>query len=261
MLTKRLYGFGWLLWRDIRVIKTDFLNNVIDASVFALVLTVVNGYIMPELGVSVGYGAFMLATGLAFACQNASTWIGGAPFVADFSGERAIMYELTLPLPTWAVFLKNGLSFAIQGIALNLLILPIGKLLLQERFSFEHFSLPKFVLMYGTINLLFAFYALLIAVSVRGMKGNGRFWLRYGIPLTFFSGFQFSWQTLSKAAPLIAQVNLINPLMYGFEGLRASVLGAEGSLPYWISLAGCWLGIVFFGTVGFFVFRKRLDCL
>lgn len=261
MLAQRLYAFGWLLWRDIRVIKTDFLNNIVDSSIFALTLTAVNGYIMPLVGLSQSYGAFMLVTGLAFACQNASTWIGGAPFVADFSGERAIMYELTLPLPSWAVFLKVGLSFAIQGIALNLLILPIGKVLLQERFSFEHFAFGKFVVMYITVNLLFAFYALLIAVSVRGMKGNGRYWLRYGIPLTFFSGFQFSWETLSQAVPLLAKISLLNPLVYAFEGIRCSVLGPIGSLPYFVSLAGCWVGIVVFAVIGFIVFRRRLDCL
>ena len=42
--------FGWLIVRDMRVLKTDFLNNVIDAMIVPATFIIIAGYILPYLG-------------------------------------------------------------------------------------------------------------------------------------------------------------------------------------------------------------------
>lgn len=41
--------FGWLLWRDMRVLKTDFLNNVIDALIVPATFGISAGLYCPTL--------------------------------------------------------------------------------------------------------------------------------------------------------------------------------------------------------------------
>lgn len=251
--------FGWLLWRNLRVLKQDFFNNAIDAMIVPATFIVIAGYIMPYLGVPNDYGAFMIVSSLVLMCQGATTWRGASHLITDIAGDKAISYELTLPIPSWLIFVKYACAYALDAMFLNILTLPLGKLLLWNRFSLAQMSIGKFVLMYASANLLFGFYGVWIASWAKGPQGFTRYWMRYGAQLMFFSGFQFSWFILLKAAPTFAYINLLNPFVYAFEGLRASILGQSGSLNYWWCLGMIWLFIVLFALHAKAKFKKRLD--
>lgn len=251
--------FCWLLWRNLRVLKEDFLNNVIDAMVVPATFIIVGGYILPYLGMPDTYGSFMILSSLVLMCSTATTWRGASHLISDIVGDKAVSYELTLPIPSWLIFVKYAVAYALDSMFLNVLTLPLGKLLLWNKFSLDQMSIPKFIIVYASANLLFGFYGVWVASWVKGMQGFTRYWMRYGAQLMFFSGFQFSWAILYKAIPLLANINLLNPFVYAFEGVRASVLGQAGSLNYWICLGMIWFFIVLFALLTKGNFKKRLD--
>ena len=251
--------FGWLLWRNLRIIKNNFLNNVIDALVVPAGFIIIAGYILPYMGMPSNYGSFMMASSLVLMCYSSTSWRGATNLIVDLEGDRAVSYELTLPLPSWLVFFKYSCAYALDAICLNILTIPMGKLLLWNQFSLEHFSLVKFVLIYLSVNLFFGCYSVWLASWVEGMPGFSRFWLRYGAQVLFFSGYQFSWVVLNRAFPTFSYINLLNPFVYAFEGTRAALLGQPGSLNFWMCIVMLWIAT--FVCVFLFTrnFKKKLD--
>ncbi|MBA2307316.1 ABC transporter permease [Candidatus Dependentiae bacterium] len=251
--------FGWLLWRNLRIIKNNFANNVIDALVVPAGFIIIAGYILPFMGMPATYGSFMLAGSLVLMCYSSTSWRGATNLIVDLEGDRAVSYELTLPLPSWLVFFKYSCAYALDSICLNILTVPMGKLLLWNQFSLEHFSLFKFIVVYLSLNLFFGCYSVWLASWVQGMQGLSRFWLRYGAQILFFSGYQFSWTVLNKAFPMFSYINLLNPFVYAFEGTRAALLGQGDSLNFWVCIAMLWFFTLFFVIRSTQLFKKKLD--
>jgi len=260
-LTSYMRVFWWLLWRDVRTLRNDFWNSLVDSLVMPFTMVIVNGYVMPYLGVPQNYGAFILVSSIVMMSFNAATWMGGAPLVADLDGERAITYEMSLPLPYWMVFIKIACSFAVNALVLNILTLAVGKILLMDLFDLSQLSIIKFSMMYLSTCLFFGFFALWVTSWVQGMHGLGRFYLRIATQLIFFGGFQFAWATLFKALPWVAYINLLNPFTYACDGLRAAVLGQPGYLNYWYCLAAIIGFTILFGMHAMYNFKRRLDCV
>jgi hypothetical protein len=266
MIPSSLQTFGWLLWRDMRVLKIDFLNNVIDSLVGPAVFIIISGYILPYIGIPLSYGGFMMVSSMVFMAYATTNWRGASQLVADMEGPKSISYELTLPLSSTMVFVKFACTYALNAMFINIFTLPLGKLLLWDRLDLSHFSVPKFLLIYVTATLFFGFYSTWLASWVDGMKGFSRFWLRYGSQLLFFSGYQFTWATLHQAIPVFSYINLLNPFVYTFEGVRGAVLGPEipaqgTSLPFWVCFVVLWVYIGFFAYLAIRNFREQLDCL
>ena len=107
-----LQTFGWLVWRDIRTIKYDFFNSLIDALIIPTTIIIVNGYILPYLGLPLDYGSFMVASSIVMMIYMNTNWHGANSFVQDIDGDRAISYELTLPLPSWDGICARCLSIS-----------------------------------------------------------------------------------------------------------------------------------------------------
>jgi ABC-type polysaccharide/polyol phosphate export permease len=251
----------WLLAREFFILRKDLLNSLIDCLIIPVTFIIIGGYILPTLGMPLDYGSFMVVGAMLMMTWGTCSWIGAGPLVSDLEGDRAITYELVLPLPSSMVLIKTALGFAIHAIILNIVAIPIGKVLLMDKFDLSHFSLIKFVPMYVSSAIMFGLFAVMIALWVENSFRFGRFWCRIGAQLTFFGGTQFSWLTMYKAWPLLGWIGLLNPLVYAFEGCRASVLGAEGNLNYWLCLAMVWAWILVFYYVGYYFLKKRLDCV
>lgn len=251
----------WLLWRDLSVLRKNMLNSFIDSLIMPLTMIIIGGYILPSLGLPRTYGGIMVVGSVIAMCYASTNFGGAGPLVADLQSDRAITYDITLPIPSWLVFAKTAVGFALYSIIMNSLTLLVGKLILMDRFDMSHMSIIKFLLIYVSANLLFGFYSLSVAFFVKNSFEFGRFWVRFGNVLYFFSGLQFSWMALYKTLPLIATINLLNPLVYAVEGTRAAVLGQEGNLNYWLCLAAVWGWMFVFAFVGYRLFKKRLDCV
>ncbi len=250
--------FFSLVHRDMRVFLPMLKHRIWNA-VFVTALCV---YVFEYIGFAsvAGYGLFIAASecavvGFFEVMENVSR------LVADIKGPRAITYALTLPIPQWMVFARIAFSNAIQAMAISCLILPTAKLMLWNQFDLTETSYPKIFLIFFLSYLFYGFFSLWLASMVKGLESLGNVWSRIIFPLWFLGCYQFTWKALLIQSPTVAYINLINPLVYCTEGMRAAVMGQEGCLPYW----WCCLAIigftVFVGVIGINKMMRRLDCL
>lgn len=256
-----LQTFGWLVWREIRIIKHDFWNSLIDALIIPITIIIVNGYILPYLGMPLDYGSFMVASSIVMMIYMNTNWNGANTFIQDLEGDRAISYELTLPLPAWMVFARVALVAAIKAMALSIFILPVGKLILWDRFDFSQLSWFKFFIIFVTIGIFNGFFSLVPLSLVNGILGFVRYQMRFGSQLVFFSGFQYAWATMTEAIPALGYINLLNPLVYAFEGIHGAVLGQAGYINFWLCFALLWAATVLSAWLIVYKLKNKLDCI
>jgi hypothetical protein len=251
----------WLLQRELTILYKNAFDSLIDCLIIPLTFIVISGFILPYMGMPADYGAFMAVGACMMMSWNSCAWFGAGPMIADLESDRSITYQLTLPLPAWMIVIKYALGFAIYGVILNVLTIPIGKVLLGSRFDLSNFSWIKFALIYPSANVMFGFLAVAIALWVNNSFEFGRFWARIGVQLTLFSGLQFSWHTFHQVWPTIAYIDLLNPLVYAFEGTRAAVMGQAGNLNFWLCLFAVWTWSIVFALASYKLLKKRLDCV
>lgn len=252
--------FFWLLWRNIRALRKEFLNQWIDLAILSSSITLIYAYVLPAVGLAANYGMFMMLGQVTSSC----IWViqyESSKIVTDLEGPKTISYELTLPLPYWLVYIKTGLEFAIKTALLNILSVPLGILLLWPKFSWAQLSIGKFLLVYPLINIFFGFFCLLIAVYTKGIVSFSRFWMRWGAQLFFFSGYLFSWFTLYGISKILAYLNLLNPLIYPFEIFRIPFMGQTDFINFWICLLAIIIFTFLFALLGISIFKRRLDCV
>jgi hypothetical protein len=181
--------------------------------------------------------------------------------INDLDGDRSIFYELSLPMPYWLVYLKIATVYALKSILTNILVFPIGALILSGKFSLVNTHFGKAFLMYILSNILYSFFALTSTLFMKNADSHGRFWIRWGWQIFTLAGWGFSWQFFYQASPTAAYINLANPIMYTLEGLRAAILGQAGYLDFWVCCAAIALFIATLGLIGLWKFKTRLDCV
>ena len=248
-----------LIWRDMAVFLPGFGGRLINGALWAGITIIVFQYI--------GFGDASVSLGLFMACANAVSWgffevmENIARLTTDLQGERSISYALTLPLPQWMVFFRIAISNALQGMAIAIFILPMAKILLWNNFCLEQMCLYKFLIIFVLAHLFYGFFSLWLASMVKNLEAIGDVWMRVVFPLWFLGGYQFTWASFVAKSPALAYLNLLNPLLYCMEGVRAAVMGQEGYLPFW----WCCAALVFFttlvGAVGTIKMKQKLDCL
>lgn len=256
---KVLNTFMALIERDLAVFWSTFFDRCINALIWGSLTVVVFEFIMPGVGLA-NYGAFTAASGIAsWGFFEVTENI--ARFVSDLEGDRSITYYLTLPLPQWAVFVRLAISNALQAMLIAIFFLPLFKLILRDSLPFADFSTGKFIIMFLLGNLFFGFFSLFLASRINRLDEMGNVWLRIVFPMWFLGCFQFSWEVLAKMSPKMAIINLLNPMVYVMEGMRAAVLGQSGSLPFWNCCGAIIIATVIIGFFSTMKLRKKLDCL
>jgi ABC-2 type transport system permease protein len=247
-----------LLWRDLRVLKKSWHNFVIDALIWTLSNVIITGYLLPLMGLDTSYGSFMLVGSAISMCLFYSV-NKGHELVVDFEGKKSICYDMTLPMPSWVVFLVLACSIALQAALINILSFPLGKLMLGARFDISNWNPFTWCVMFITVNLFFGFFGLWIASWVKRSSSYPHVWMRFVLPLWSFGGYQYAWTTLATSYKSLGIVNLLNPMLYAFEGLRAVVLGQTGFLNVWLCIGMLWLFIIAAALHILWILKRRLD--
>jgi ABC-type polysaccharide/polyol phosphate export permease len=179
--------------------------------------------------------------------------------VADFEGDRMIDYRLTLPIPSWlAIVSKAGYYFIIYT-ALSVLMLPIGKLSLWYQLDLSQINYLQLALAIIFQNIFCACFVIWASSVIENMSKLSSVWARFIFPMWFMGGFQFSWMSLYHVLPIVAWIDLINPMIYITESTRVALLGQADYLNFWV----CLLAITFFSGVclamGMRNLKKRRD--
>ena len=252
------YLFKDLLFTDFAVLKQVVVDQVINLMIWVICNVLVISYLMPSFGLSESYGSFILA-GLCASAGLFGVFPSVVNLISDFEGDRIIDYYLTLPLPSWLVFARAMLYYAINAAIIGSMVLPLGKLLLWNSFDITQVCLYKFLIIFVVTNLFYGAFTLWVASRVRNLIKIGNIWMRFVFPIWFLGGFQFSWHVLFQKWPLLAYLNLLNPMTYIMEGTRAAILGQSGYLPFWL----CVVVIMFFSILcawhSIIRLKKRLD--
>ncbi len=259
MLSLSIRTCARLVWRDMAVFWPTFTNRFINACIWVLVSLAVFQYI--------GFADATIALGSFMACGNAVSWgffevmENVARLISDEQGDRSITYALTLPLPQWMVFFRIALSNALQAIAIGIFILPLAKLLLWNYFDLTNADFGKALFIFVLAHLFYGFFSLCLASMVKSLEAIGDIWMRVVFPLWFLGGYQFTWATLYTKSAVLAYLDLLNPLLYCTEGIRAALLGQEGYLNFWICCAMLIGFTTILGVVGTRRMMHRFDCL
>lgn len=255
-----LRTFGWLLWSDVELFLKDYKNNIVNSMCWPIVIMLSNGYIMTAMGMPADYGPFS-SVSMLIIMASFGAWDGGRRIINDLEGPRSILYELTLPLPSWLVFTKYVLRSALDAGLFNLISLIIGKILFFNQFDLSYFSVGGFLLIYTITLLFFSTFALCGALFAGSSDRFFQLEIRFAGPLFFICGQAFPWLVLYKTAPIFGMLMLATPWLYAYEGNRAAVFGQTGYINYWICVCMLLFFFSIFFGLGLHLFKKRLDCV
>jgi len=247
-----------LLRADLQVWRQTVMTTVIDLWYWSGIQAGIMGYIMPALGLAPGYGVFIVA-GLVIGAGFFSVFRMVAHLMRDIDRKHEIFYHMTLPIPSWLVLIKKAAFIAFNSAFLVVCVLPMGKVLLWYQFDLTKVSVMATLAMIVSSSIFYAFYILWLAGIVKNSSKMGIVWTRFNFPLWFLGCFQFSWQVLHKVCPVLAYINLANPVTYLMEGIRAALLGQDGFLNVWLCVLALLVFSLLCGLDGMRRLKRKLD--
>lgn len=256
--TSYAHVFKELIALDLVTFKQTFADKIINLAIWVVLVIVVMGYIMPFFGLSADYGVFQLG-GIIAATGMFELYSNAVGLVADFEGDRVIDYYLTLPVPSWITLAAKATYYFITYVILALAVCPLGKFCLWHQLDITTISYGKLLLAIGFQSIFYACFVLWAASIIHNMRSLGNIWSRYIFPMWFMGGFQFSWQALYKAIPVMAYVVLLNPMIYITESVRSAITGPAGYINFGLCLAAIAGFAVICFVVGFRNLKQRLD--
>jgi len=249
----------WQLFKaDLAVFQQTFWDKLLNAMIWASTVVAITGYIMPAFGLSVEFGAFQ-AVGVVVSMSGFEVYPQLANFISDIDGDRHVNYLLTLPIPGWLLLVKMACFYTLNALLMAFAALVTSKLILLSRFNMSTIHLGKMILAFIVINAFFGFFTLWMVSLTKSILTMENTMMRVMYPLWFLGGFQFSWHVLHSMSPSLAYINLLNPYIYSFEGMRAATLGQEGYLNYWMCMAVLSAFTLVCGWWGIERLKKRLD--
>ena len=253
----QLYIASQLILKDLVLFCRGFGSKFIDLTIMLSLNVIVFGYFMP--GASKDFGTFILVGSIAsFGFFEIVGKVG--MLISDIDGDRTINHKLILPIKTWWVLAAQAISWAIESIIINILLFPLGKILLYNHFNLSAISYFRLLPIIVISNLFFGFFALWVTGMLKGgMRSLSHLWIRFISPLYMFGCYFYPWTDAYKLSPIIGYVSLLNPFVYVMEGTRSAVLGATGYLPYSLSFIVLVLFIVLFGWHAVKRLKMRLD--
>ena len=249
---------GKLLQTDLELFKQTIWDKLIDLFIWIVTMVVVTAYLMPAFGLASAYTGFLVAS-LVVSAGLFEVYSSVTDLIGDFDGNDITSFYLTLPMPSYLVFVEKMIYYTINTSVMGIFVLPVSKLLAWNSFDLSQIHVGKFLLIFILTNIFYAAFTIWVTSRVPGMERIGSVWMRFVYPLWFLGGFQYSWEVLYTFSPTLAYVSLLNPILYVMEGARASILGQEGSLNFWFCVLMLSILSLICAWYGLRQLRKRLD--
>lgn len=252
--------FKNLLVTDLIIYKKIFAAKFIDYALQVSILNSITAYIMPAFGLIKSYGLFDFA-GILAVIGLWEIYPDVAQQLMDLENNAHTSYQLTLPLPTWLVWLKTASFFTLKSIGLTLCMLPIGKIILWDRFDLWLVNPLQLTIIIILGSMFYSALTLWAVSNIKHMGLLGKLWNRYLFPLWILGCFQFSWSVLHNLFPTASYFILINPLTFATEATRAAIIGQPGFLPFWYCIAALLSFTIVLWWHSLRQLKKRLDSL
>lgn len=253
-----LRTFGWLMWRDVLTLKQNVLNRVIDAAIWSTTNIAISNFILPAFGIEPRFGILIWVGTIVTMAYFEAGYVA-QELVEDRTGNNHLGFLLTLPIPSWLVFIKIGLGAALNSAVLSALMIPLGKIIIRDSFNLSGISLIRFLSIFIAMNLFCGFFSVWLLSWAPSSSRFKEVWRRVLNPLWSFGGYQFTWTILYKTFPRLAFVTLLNPLTYAFEGLRGAFLGPEEFISLWICVGMLLLWTIILTQWALIWLKKLID--
>lgn len=254
------YCFFQVILKQTKIFLKIFKSKLIDLLIFTFTAVVVFGYIMPKLGVGNQYGPFILV-GLVPLVSFFEAIQQSTILISDIETTKKISYLLTLPMPSSITILSIGISWAICNMIFTFWILPIGMVFFIEYFHLFKISIFKFLLIFISFSIFFGIFALWLASIVKSMKYVSLIWARVANPLFMFGGYFYYWYSLFDISKFFGFLNLLNPVLYAMEGMRAALLANVKTINFWICFLALWIYTFFLGYFAIKTLKRKLDAV
>ena len=250
--------FWQLLKTEFTIFRETFFDKLLNSFIWTSTTVAVTSYILPVFGLSVEYGALLVA-GVVVGSAFSEAYPQVSNFIADLEDEQHINYLLTLPLPGWLLMVKCAFVCAFNAFIMGVFTLMSSKLILFNRFSLENISIGKLIVAFFGYGLFFGFFTFFMISLIKSMHTMENTFMRIMYPLWFLGGFQFSWTAMHSFSPALGYVLLLDPYIYAMEGMRGAILGQSGFLPFWLCMPLLFGFTLLFGWWGIVRLKKRLD--
>ena len=248
-----------LLSRDFYLFRQIFLHKMKVALYWILISVFITKMFLPAMGLE-NFGSLILISstisyGLFIGMENAMN------LVNDITSNQAIAYELTLPVPQWLIFFKIALSNMLQGLIISLCLVPCGFIVLMDLHAFPDFSFLKFIIIFICSSIFYGSFSLILATYLKDMSHVDSVWLRILFPMWYLGCFQFPWSALYNISPIMAYIDLLNPMTLIMEAGRSATINSAGSLNFTF----CCIMILVYAAcslkIGIHFMKKRLNCI
>ena len=250
--------FCRLVATNLIIARQHIADQVINLYIWACCTLVIMGYIMQSFGLASNYGCFQFAS-IVGAVGLFEIYNAAARMIMDIDSDRTISYYLTLPARPAVVLLSMACSYALIGMLLTVIILPLGKIIFYNQLMLTQVSWFKFVVIAGLANIFFGIFSIAVTAHVGTITKMRNIWSRFIWPLWFLGCYQFSWKALYALSAPFAYVVLCNPITFITEGVRAALLGQADFLPWEL----CCVAICFFIGVcwsyAYYKMKRLLD--
>jgi len=238
-----------LLARDARVARRNLVPLLIQVLLQPLLFVFIFGSVMTRSGfLPPEYKSLLLPGIIAISMLLAGIQSVAMPLITEFQFTREIEDRLLAPIAIEWLAVEKVLAGVIQALIAGLVVLPAAWLLMGGvDLSFERPLL--FGLIALQLSLVAATGGLALGCTVGATQIGMLFTLVLG-PIIFFGCTYYPWSAL-HGFPLLQKLVLINPLVYGCEGLRAALVPQLPHLPAGAAMAALlgfdllllWLGL------------------
>lgn len=250
-------SIGWhLLRREAYAAVRSFKTDLIDVIVMSLSAMFAFGYFMPGMGMPKhlslpAYLGAVVVMALFFG------FIRGGNMSIDISSAQTMHYYTSLPVSLWV-----SLGVPVIGSVLRTMLftLPSGAFGIWWLQHNSQLALCwwKVGLMAVVGHLFLTFIFMIALFSLTTEQYYGDLWPRVLGPMFSFGCLFFTWRRIADAAPGVARLLLLNPMVHFIEGVRSGVLDPGSSLPLGIT-APTLIGVcIALGTWYAYAARRRL---
>ena len=144
--------FYQMLRADFTVFKSAVKDKIINSLIYSSSFIIISAYILPKFGVEASYGVLM-ASGLVASVGTFEMFMAVVNLVSDINGDKIINFYLTLPIPSWLIFVRMVFYSALSCTILSIATLVASKVLLWNQFDLTGINWFKLsvIILFNTI--------------------------------------------------------------------------------------------------------------
>lgn len=252
--------FFQMLKKDLLTFRREYPGKAIDTCILFFTNLCVFSFFMSGVGIKESYAPFILVG--SWASFGLFEVVGQAGILmSDIKGEKVISHKLTMPISSKGLFSYIAIYWGLTSLLLTIPLIFLGKLILFDRFDLTKINYFQFIPMMILTNMFYGFFSLWMSGILKGINSLTSLYLRFINPIFMFGAYFYSWKDAYDLSPIVAYITLINPMVYIMEGMRASALGGDNFLPFWIDFPVIIVFILGLFWHGSRRLKKELDCL